>query len=428
MNSQPPKLSTGARIVVIGGGIVGITSALELLRHGFEVTVLEPGEVGGEQSCSFGNSGWISPALVIPFSVPGLWKTVPGLLLNSRGPLTIKWSYLPHLAPWLLRYVHAGSTMERVVSTARALRTLLHDCHERHSKLAEEAGVGHLIVKGGQIQAYVNRGDFEGEAPFWRIRQEMGARWTELDAEQLHLMEPELGAHYRFGVWVDGYCCVDPGEYVSALARLVADRGAKFARGRAIGFEVANDRLHAVNTESGMMICDAAVIAAGAWSKSLVQQLKDSDIPLECERGYHVRIPGAQGRPSNRLLLMDARISANPSPDGIRVTGQNELAGLAAPPDWERARVLLDIAFEAFPKLSSGLSRQNIKRWMGYRPSLPDGRPVIGSSRKCPNVVYAFGRGHIGVASSPNTARMVGEIFLGRESADEVAAFSPYRF
>ena len=136
-------------VVVIGAGIVGAASALELLRDGHRVTIVEPGEPGGEQAASYGNGTLLNPSSIIPMSSPGIWKKVPSYLLDPLGPLAIRWTYLPKLLPWLTRFLAAGSTAAKIGAVGKALRPLLLDAPARHRKLAEEAGVGDMITKQG---------------------------------------------------------------------------------------------------------------------------------------------------------------------------------------------------------------------------------------------------------------------------------------
>jgi D-amino-acid dehydrogenase len=126
------------RAAVIGAGILGAAAAWELFKDGYDVTLIEPGEPGGPQAASFGNGAWLSPASVVPMAMPGLWRKVPGYLLDRGGPLTIHWSMLPRLTPWLLRFLVAGAIVAKVERTARALLSLLHDAPDRHAALAAE--------------------------------------------------------------------------------------------------------------------------------------------------------------------------------------------------------------------------------------------------------------------------------------------------
>src|SRR3954463_13772442 len=125
-------MSEGRHVVIIGAGAIGVISAIEALREGHRVTLIDPGEPGGEQAASYGNAGWLSSHSVIPPAEPGIWKKVPGYLMDPMGPLAIRWSYLPKILPWLVRYLWAGSTEARIEQTARALRPLLKDAPSLH--------------------------------------------------------------------------------------------------------------------------------------------------------------------------------------------------------------------------------------------------------------------------------------------------------
>ena len=161
-------------VVVIGAGIVGAACALELLRDGHRVTIVEPGEPGGEQAASYGNGTLLNPSSVIPMSSPGIWKKVPAYLSDPLGPLAIRWSYLPKVLPWLRRFLSAGSTPAKVAAIGKALRPLLIDAPERHRKLAEEAGAGDLITRQGVLFAFPDRAAFEAEALSWKVRRDNG--------------------------------------------------------------------------------------------------------------------------------------------------------------------------------------------------------------------------------------------------------------
>ncbi|MFC0407329.1 NAD(P)/FAD-dependent oxidoreductase [Roseomonas elaeocarpi] len=432
--SQPPATPTRAgdgtprHVVVIGAGIIGAASAVELLRDGHRVTVVEPGDPGGPQGASYGNGCWLSVQSVIPPSGPGLWRKVPGFLRDPLGPLAIRWRYLPRVAPWLARYLLAGWTEARVARTAAALQPLLADGPALHRALAAEAGVEHLIHRNGDLYIYPDRAAFEAEAMSWRIRRALGIRWIELSAEELHQREPELSRTYSFGALVEaGGHCSDPGALVAALVRHAEGQGATLRRTRATGFRFEGDRLRAVRTEVGEIPCDAAVIAAGAYAKTLAAAAGDR-VPLESERGYHAVLRDPEVSPRLPLMPSDGKMAITPTAGGLRCSGQVEIAGLAAAPDWRRAQILRDHLLRAFPALPRDLPADRVEVWMGHRPSTPDGLPVIARSRRSPDVVHAFGHGHVGLVSGPRTGRLVAQLLGGRAPEVPVEPFRASRF
>lgn len=415
-------------VVVIGAGIVGAACALELLRDGHQVSIVEPGEPGGEQAASYGNGTLLNPSSIIPMSAPGIWKKVPSYLADPLGPLAIRWSYLPRVLPWLRRFLAAGSTPAKVGAIGKALRPLLAAAPERHRQLAEEAGVADLITKQGVLFAFPDRAAFEAEALSWKVRAENGIKWLELDEDELRQREPSLDRHYKFAVLVEeNGQCRDPGAYVAALVRHAVEQGAAIRRVRATGFRIENRQLRSVTTEGDEIPCDRAVIAAGAWSKVLARQAGDN-VPLETERGYHivVRDPGIE--PRYPVMPSDGKMGCAMTPQGLRLGGQVELAGLEADPNWQRADVLLKFARKVYPGIPEGLSLDNVKVWMGHRPSMPDGLPCLGPASGCPDVVYAFGHGHVGLTAGATTGLVVADIVAGRQPRIDVTPYSPRRF
>jgi D-amino-acid dehydrogenase len=414
-------------VVVVGGGIVGAASALELLRDGQRVTIVEPGDPGGEQAASYGNGGWLSVGSVLPVSAPGLWRKVPGYLADPLGPLTIRWSYLPRLLPWLTRFLRAGATWDRVERVAAALAPLVLESPEWHRRLAGEAGVPHLIERRGLLYTFPDRAAFEAEARSWAIRRAAGVRWIELDENELRQREPALARRYTFGVLMEeGGHCTDPGALVAALVAHAEAQGAELRRTRATGLRLAGGRLAAVLTEAGEIACDRVVLAAGARSAALAAAAGDR-VVLETERGYHAVIAAPEVMPRHPIMPSDGKMVYTPMDGGLRVAGQVELAGLEAAPNWQRAEVLRRHLQASFPDLARDLPPERIRVWMGHRPSTPDGLPCIGPGN-CPDVIHAYGHGHIGLSTGPLTGALVADVIAGRKPRIDIAPFSPGRF
>ena len=255
-------------VAVIGAGITGATTALELLRDGHRVTIVEPAAPGGEQAASYGNAGWFSSMSVIPPSGPGLWRQVPGFVMDPLGPLAIRWSYLPKALPWLLRYLAAGWTEARVLRIAQALRPLLQESPVLHAALAAEAGVPDLVEHRGLINAYTSRKAFEGEAMGWRIRRQVGIAWTELEGAALREAEPDLDPSYTFAVLIEeAGRCLDPGAYVAALVALAQSRGAVLRAASATGFRIEGGRLPPPRAGRGLSGVTGGCALASSSSK-----------------------------------------------------------------------------------------------------------------------------------------------------------------
>jgi D-amino-acid dehydrogenase len=420
--------TSGRHVAVIGAGAIGVVSAIELLRDGHRVTIIEPAAPGGEQAASYGNAGWLSTHSVIPPAEPGAWKKVPKMLRDPLGPLAVRWSYLPKVLPWLVRYLLSGWTEARVETTARALRALLVDAPALHKKLADEAGVGHLIERQGVMHIYPSRTAFDADALGWNIRKRVGVTWLELSADEMRQREPDLHPRYQFGVLVEeAGRCRDPGGYVAALADHARALGAEFVAAKARSLRLQGGKPVAVVIEGGEVACDAVVVAAGAHSKPLAASIGDR-LPLETERGYHVMIEHPETGPRTSFMASDAKMVVNWQDNGLRAAGQVEFAGLDAAPNWKRAEILRDHLIGMFPKLPKDLPAERIRTWLGHRPSMPDGRPCLGYSRASRDVVYAFGHGHVGLVGSARTGRVVAQLIGGREPEIPIAPFDPKRF
>lgn len=416
------------RVVVLGGGAVGAACAVEAARRGFSVTLMEPSEPGGDQAASYGNAGWLSVQSVIPPSEPGVWKKVPGYLLDPLGPLAIRPLHMPFIAPWLVRYMASGWTRERILAIARILRPLLADAPQLGRALAEEAGVADLIAAdSGLCHVFRDRAAFRAESASWGTRAAVGIAWDEIEGGAVGDLLPEIDPAYRFAALVRaGGHCRDPGAYVAALVRHARALGVTVVRDAARDFAFEGGRLAAVIGAAGRVAADRAVIAAGIRSTPLAARV-GLKVPLESERGYHVEIDGLEAGPRLPVMIQDRKVAITRMAGRLRVAGQVELAGVDAAPDPRRAEILRTHLTAVFPKLAPAIREGTARTWLGHRPSTPDGRPVIGRSRH-PDVFVAYGHGHIGLASAPRTGRIVGDLLLGRAPEIAVDGFSPMRF
>lgn len=413
------------RVGVIGAGMVGVCVASWLQRDGHEVFIVEAGEPG--QGASFGNAGALNASSVTPVSMPGVMWKVPGWLFDPLGPLSLRWSHLPAAAPWLWRFVRAG-TIEKVHAQARALRPLVGATLEALTPLVRDAGAEDLVHRLGHLYVYRSPEGPQKERLAWELRRENGVEIDEFDADELRQLEPALSRDYVRGILVreNGHTS-NPLGLVQRLLDHVLRSGGRLERARALGFRLDGRRLAAIRTSEGELPADAAVVCAGAWSKPLAASLGDK-VPLESERGYHLMIRDPEVMPRIPTADADGKFVATPMDTGLRFAGTVELAGLAAPPDWRRARILLEQGRKMLPGLAADHPEDRLSVWMGHRPSLPDSLPVLGPSSATPDVIYAFGHGHVGMTAAPMTGRLVADLVTGRPPAIDITPFSPARF
>lgn len=415
-------------VVIIGAGVVGAASALHALRAGLRVTILEPGTPGNPQASSYGNAGWLSSHSVIPPASPGVWKQVPGWLMDPLGPLTVRWRHLPTALPWLTKYLSAAWTYAQIEQTAKGLRAMLRDAPDLHIEMAKIAGVPELIQKKGLLHAYPTRNDFEKDARAWQIRYNEGVRWQELEHQALWDHEPHLERRYQLGLYVpDVGNCINPGAYVQGLMRHITANGASLIQTQATGFRFLDGRLQSVLTSNGEIACDKAVIAAGARAKDLAVAAGDH-VSLETERGYHAVVQVDDIGPCTPTMFMDQKVIVTRMTTGLRIAGQVEIADLDDTPNWKRAEILRTLLAKVYPALAQVITSEQIDVWMGRRPSTPDGLPCIGRAKASPDVIHAYGHGHVGLAGSARTGRVVAQLLTDQTPEINLGPYSPQRF
>jgi D-amino-acid dehydrogenase len=416
------ETAAGAKhIVIVGAGIVGIGTAIWLLRDGHRVTIVDA--KGPAEGTSYGNAGILANSSIVPVTSPGLLKKVPAMLFGPNGPLFLKWRYLPRLLPWLYRYL-SHCTVAEVERIAAALMPIIGDSVDQHLAIARGTAAERFIQPIDYTYAYTDREAYLGDALAWRIRREHGFVANELDAEALHASEPNRGADCRYGVQLPGHAWIrDPGAYVKALCAHAQSQGAALRIATVRDFEFEDAHLRAVLTDQERIDCDTVVLATGAWSARLCAQL-GLTVALESERGYHVELFDAEGGPSVPIALAAYKFIATPMLGRLRLAGLVEFGGLVAPASEAPYQLLIRQAKTAFPNLRWGEE----KRWLGHRPATTDSLPVIGPVPGKSGVHLAFGHQHVGLTGGPKTGRIVADLIAGRRANFDLTPYRSTRF
>lgn len=414
---MPAPLKTD--VAIIGAGIIGLATALRLAAAGREVLVVDPNEAGS--GASYGNAGAIAPYGCAPIGNPDVLRNLPRLLFNPDSPLAIRPAAVAALLPWLTRFLWQ-SMPANARRNGRALAPLLKEAIPAWRELAEPSGVCDLFRHDGCLYVYREKmpprhGDWAG-----RLRGELGIRQEWLTSAEVAELEPALPATAGGLFFPDAAHIVDPSALTRRLAAAAQTQGALFQRAR-VARSQFQDNGH-VRLMCPDLTIDArtVVVAAGAWSRFLARQAGEN-IPLDTERGYHIEFALSPCPIKRPISPVDLGFYITPMEGRLRVAGTVELGGLSAPPDPGRIALLERGARKLFPDLGPVQSQ-----WLGFRPSLPDSLPVIGRSRRQPNLIYAFGHGHLGMTLAGVTSRIVADLISDRGDGRDLSAFQPDRF
>ncbi|GLR88454.1 NAD(P)/FAD-dependent oxidoreductase [Bradyrhizobium iriomotense] len=406
-------------VAIVGAGIIGLAIAFRLAAEGREVVVIDPNEPGS--GASYGNAGAIAPYGCAPIGNPDVLRTLPSLLFASDSPLAIRLAGLPALLPWLSRFVWQ-SMPARARRNGHALAGLLKEAIPAWRDLATQAGVSDLFRHEGCLYFYREKmpaGDSEWAA---RLRDELGVRHDRLTPGEVARLEPALPPAAGGVFFPDAAHIVDPGALTRRLAAAAEARGASLQRSRVEQLEPGNGGHVTLTCRDLVVDARAVVLAAGAWSRSLARQGGES-VPLDTERGYHIEF-AMEACPIKRPVSpVDLGFYITPMEGRLRVAGTVELGGLSAPLNPDRIAVLERGVRKLFPDLGPVQTQ-----WLGFRPSLPDSLPVIGPSRRYPNVILAFGHGHLGMTLAGATSRIVASLIENQNDVSSFPAFRPDRF
>ncbi len=411
----------GRQVVIIGAGIVGVSTALWLLRDGHEVTLID--RAGPGEGASHGNGGVLASCAVVPVTVPGLLRKAPRMLFDANQPLFLKWPYLPRLAPWLVKYLRHANAAD-TARIAHALFPIVGDSLADHQALSHGTGAARYLDPCDYLYLYNSRADFEADGFGWDLRRQAGFEWRTLEGPAFSEYDPVFTEKIGFAVCLGGHGRItDPGAYVKALAAEAERLGATFRKADVSDLVRRDGKVTGVRANGETVPCDAAVVALGAWSGPLSKKLGLS-VPLESERGYHLELWEPSVMPRAPVMIASGKFVATPMEGRLRLAGVVEFGGLDAGP----SRAPLDLLRRNVRAAIPGLSWAREVEWMGHRPAPADSIPVIGEVPGLSGAYLGFGHHHVGLTGGPRTGRLLAQMIAGRTPNVDVAPYSPARF
>ena len=406
------------QVAAVGAGIVGICSAFFLQKNGFQVTLIDKKPPGS--MTSYGHACTFADYACVPVNSPDLFTDIPSMLLRSDGPLAVDFFHVLKNLNWVKKFLQ-NCTTKKVDYIANSLGNLLNNASISYDEIFSELNVSEYIKNEEALYLYQNESEFIKAKTTNELRQKNGVKIKTLSKSEILDLEPNLAPVFYSGqIFIGSRHTTNPSMISKRIFERFIDNGGEFIQNEVCNIISQNTSL-ILNYNNNDHQYDKVVICAGAWSNNLSKKFGEN-FPLDSERGYHVMFDnhGLINRPIGwsqsgfYLVQLD---------EGLRAAGTVEIAGLNKPENKKRTQMIEYQARKLLPQLNEVKST-----WLGFRPTLPDSLPVIGSSKINKNIIYGFGHQHIGWTLGAVTGKIINSICNERLPNINIEPFSPSRF
>ncbi|HRN56832.1 MAG TPA: FAD-dependent oxidoreductase, partial [Agriterribacter sp.] len=408
-------------IVIIGGGIIGLSSAYYLQRSGHAVTVIDKTDFS--DSCSYGNAGYVCPSHFVPLAAPGIvWKGLKWMF-NTQSPFYIQPALNRSLVNWALRFARSANA-RHVRDSAIPLRDIALLSQGEYESWAAIPGFNFAYEHKGLLEIFQTRAVAAHASHTIEQAKSLGLEASLLDADALQRLEPHTRINALGAVLFKCDAHLYPNKLMQGLLSLLRQNGVKLVSGTPVtGFEKNGTIIKKVITPAADFDAGAVVIATGAWSRGIAAMV-NTKIPLMPGRGYSVTLEDAPYRLHHPAVLAEGRVAITPM-DGnkIRFGGTMEVVSTTTPPRYQRVQGILNAVKSFFPEFDVPMPAQD-QLWYGYRPCSADGLPYIGKIKSYSNVVIATGHAMLGLSLGAGTGKLVSEIINEEKSSINLAPFA----
>ena len=406
---------------IIGAGIVGVAAAISLQRAGHNVILIDRG--GPASGASFGNAGILAAGSIMPVPNPSLLKKLPSLIFKKNSPLFLKLTYLPRLMPFLMGYLSHCNTKD-VNKYAISMSTLIYDTVEQHLLLAKGTRAEKFIVKSDYCFGYETEKAFSDDQLSWNLRAKLGYKFKVNSGSEFSLFDPFYDGLFNVVVRCQGHGRIlDPGKYVKALCGHFVEQGGDLIISEVKDIMLNRNKGPRIFLDSESINVDQVLVAAGAWSKTLIKKFRIKT-PMESERGYHLEYIRPNLYPKVSMMVTSKKFVITPMNDRIRAAGLVEFASLKT----GLRRNPIDYLKKSVKELFPDLLYKDIDQWLGHRPALTDSLPMLGHIDPEKKIWLAFGHQHLGLTAGPKTGRIVADLMLDKGSNNYLSNFNPNRF
>ncbi len=416
-------MASSTNVTIVGGGVIGLCCAYYLNKAGYQVTVIERGDI--TNGTSFGNAGYVSPSHFIPLASPGIIAKGLRWMLSSSSPFYIKPRFNADLIRWGMAFWRKANahTMEHNIPH---LNNILHLSRELTTDIKNEIGNHFRMEEIGCFMLYKNPATEKHEIELAHQATRLNIEAKVMNAQEVQAHEPDVEVTARGGVLYPIDCHLHPGDFMSTLKQHLQQAGVSLQLNTTVtGFEKNGTRVQAVITDKGKFNCDELVLAPGSWLPVITEHL-GIHILLQAGKGYSMTFEKIERNLRYPAILIDRRTAMTPMGPDLRMGGTMEISGLNSPLLIKRAEAIFNAAKDYYPDLPVSFpSREKI--WSGLRPLSPDGLPYIGRHSKYNNLTIACGHAMLGLSLAAGTGKLVEEIVGKKATSIEMTAFAVER-
>lgn len=413
-----------SEVTVIGGGVIGLSTAYYLNKAGYEVTVIERGDI--TDGCSFGNMGYISPSHFVPLASPGIISQGLKWMLSASSPFYIKPRLDLDLMQWGYHF-WKSSTAAKVEKNSPHLNNILQMSRKLVDELRSDIGDSFSMETIGCLMMCKQQKTLDHEFHLADDAEMLGLKVDRLVKDQVQALEPDVEIDVAGAVLFKDDCHFNPGKMMLALKAYLDTKGVKFQLNTTVtGFEKANKKITGIITDKGKFTCDQIILAPGSWLP-VVAKMMGIKILLQPGKGYSYTYPHIEKNIKYPAILVDGRCAITPWGKELRIGGTMELSGINNNVLVKRMEGVYNSAKDFYPGLKIDFPPTD-KIWNGLRPVSPDGLPYIGRHSAYDNVVFAGGHAMLGISEGTGTGKLVTEIIQRKTTSIDIKAFKVERF
>jgi D-amino-acid dehydrogenase len=414
-----------SNIIIIGGGIMGLSSAFYLQRAGHKVTVIDKNAFS--DNCSYGNMGYVCPSHFIPLASPGIvWQGIKWMF-NSRSPFYVQPSLNASLIDWGWKFMHSA-TKVNVKRAALPLKDIAVLSQHEYARWEKTPGFDFVLERKGVLEIFKTEKVAEHAAHTVEAAKKLGLDAELLDERGLQQLEPQTAISAKGAINFKCDAHLYPDKLMHCLIHYLRQNDVQLIKGEVTSFEKNNGKVSSVLTANTSHNADEVVIATGSWSREVAAMLQ-TKIPLMPGRGYSFTLENPTDKLHHPAILAEGRVAITPMEGGskMRYGGTMEIVNIKTAPRYQRVEGIVQAVKNFFPEFKIEMPPVE-KIWYGFRPTSADGLPYIGRIKKYKNVTVATGHSMLGLSLGAGTGKLVSEIINEQKPGIDLKPFEVERF